>query len=94
MKYIMFEGKFGTAKAHFPGLFSNNLVHAEVAKALATMQHFGHFKPVSAGEVTHGLDMDCHGESTTLGLKSHPERDTAVLNMIDYGGWAMGDNYD
>lgn len=50
-------------------------------------------EPISAGFISFGINKQgnptcsCYGESTSLGLKSDPERDTTIakrhLNMLD-----------
>ena len=47
---------------------------------------FKHLNPISAGFVRLKVDeagkayYDCYGDSFSLGIKSHPERDSELLN--------------
>lgn len=90
MKYIVLEQKFGGMTREYPIIFPEALVHADVAEALIkTMQTTlpkAKVKAVSAGTVNSldMLDINCHGESTTLGLKSRESQDNNLIKMMDY----------
>jgi hypothetical protein len=59
------------------------------------LQHsdFKHFKPISAGFISFGINekgnptCSCYGKSISLGLESNPEQDTKIakkqLAMLD-----------
>lgn len=70
-KYIVFETD--TGKIH-PTLFPRAIKHSAFARMMPE-----HYKPVSAGFVTMGLE--CFGESTSLGLPSL-EGDTLLVRNI------------
>ncbi|QDB70627.1 hypothetical protein RSP_0048 [Pseudomonas phage RSP] len=89
MKYVMFEKRMSDGCSHMvPVIFPNTLVHDEVANAL-TLGPLKGYIPCSAGEISP-LDMQPHGESTTLGLKADEERDETVIRLNDYGGAFIG----
>lgn len=86
MKYVMFVKEGGESVGlAYPVIFSNHLVHDEVAKALLAGPLEG-FTVRSAGELS-SLDMGkcVGGKSDTLGVGSHPD-DEHIINMQDYGG--------
>lgn len=71
-----------------PVIFPERMVHAEVAQYIIHMNRMTEkatVRPDSAGFVSL-TDCKCHGESESLGIKSKPERDSAVLLRSDYGG--------
>lgn len=88
MKYIVFTKRGRLTTIHVPVVFPNMLVHADVAKMLTCdIGPLAGYKADSAGECsTFGHDFMCHGESTTLKIKSKPDRDKELLRMADYGG--------
>lgn len=88
MKYVVFVKRAKTITIHVPVVFPNMLVHADVAKMMTCdIGPLAGYKADSAGECsTFGHDFMCHGESTTLGLKAKPNRDSELLHMADYGG--------
>lgn len=83
MKYVMFKKPFGQDTTHFvPIIFPNNLIHADVAKAMQKGPLKG-YEVHSAGEISP-LGMDCTGGSDTLGVKADPA-DTNRIQFNDYG---------
>lgn len=100
MKYIMIETtpQNDDEKRFIPIIFPQELVHAEVANAMALVlrrQGIGPFCVRSAGEVATPFErstMLCHGESETLGKKSHAD-DTDIIRLIDYHK-GMADSVD
>jgi hypothetical protein len=89
MKYIMLCRKLADNTLLFePVIFSTNMVHVEISKAITRIRGNEGFVPVSAGEVywDSSGEVVCYGESETLRLKSHPERDAKIIRHHDYGG--------
>lgn len=89
MKYVMFMkqlGKSADGMKHFvPIIFPNNLVHIMIADSMtAKGAPLEGYRPVSGGEISP-LDMKCFGESSTLKMRSDPERDSRFCLMGDYG---------
>jgi len=94
MKYIVFR-VHGKLCMDIPVVFPALLVHSSVAEALIPLLReafSAESTPISAGEVSL-FDVDeCHGQSTTLHLKSRGDDDTQLLRMNDYGvGLCVGD---
>jgi hypothetical protein len=90
MKYILVEvdlPKIGTRR--FPFIFSNHMVHAEmreaalfaIAKSIAVPTEM---RVISAGEVSSLHIEGCHGESTSIGVKSRGENDDCEISTHDY----------
>lgn len=72
LKYIMIDYAF-------PVIFGSALAHKDVAFGLRDLG------PVtSAGFVQNNGDgtFSCYGESISLGIKSDPDKDTAMVNYI------------
>ena len=89
MKYVMFEKRMSDGLVHkVPVIFPNTLVHDEVSEALTAGPLKG-YAPCSAGEISP-LDMQPHGESTTLRLKADEALDETVIRLNDYGGAFLG----
>lgn len=86
MKYVMFKRELPNLTHYVPVIFPNTGVHSDIAAAIISMPGMSEFKPVSAGEVTLGFEINCSGHSTTLELASDPEHDQYVIAMNDYGG--------
>jgi hypothetical protein len=89
MKYVVFRKKSAELTIEHPVVFSNHLVHADVAGNLTNPINgvLAGYTPVSAGEVNFmnaGLDM-CSGRSSTLDLDSRPEEDSRLILLNDYG---------
>lgn len=84
MKYVMLEDTEGRK---IPIIFPDHLVHADVAmvmcKLINTRQKV-RVGPTSAGFISVGVDIQTHGESETLGLKSKPT-DTDYIIAGDAG---------
>lgn len=83
MKYIMFKQEQGDLSKLIPVIFPNDLVHADVAKALQQSVLKGH-SIVSAGSISP-LNLEAEGRSETLGVESNPIVDSHVIKMNDYG---------
>lgn len=77
----MFEVTSGNMKRKVPIIFPSTLVHSEVAKALCKLEGLSS-RIVGAGELSIKTT-GCHGESTTLGIKSK-KGDTEIINTYDY----------
>lgn len=105
MKYIVCRVLRDDEKLiDIPVVFPDALVHAMVfaqMRALLEMQYFSNEKQttviaLSAGELTSTIFTDtsddasiCHGESTSLGVKSREHEDDQLLKMNDYGAGMM-----
>lgn len=85
MKYIVLEVTHGGSTRELPVIFPELLVHANVAKALATMRGLENAKPISAGFLS-SMDVSpaCHGASESLELKSRGKVDDNLIMMHDY----------
>lgn len=86
MKYIMFKHDQGDLSKLIPVIFPNDLVHADVAKALQESVLKG-TSIISAGSISP-LNLQAEGGSETLNIESNPIVDSHVIKMNDYGaGW-------
>lgn len=86
MKYIMYRRRMDQHLCHYvPVVFPASLVHADVNSFFIAQPAMIGYEAVSAGECNVGLGATCHGRSTTMGLKSDPERDGNIIAMNDYG---------
>lgn len=83
MKYIMFKRDQGDLSKLIPIIFPNDLVHADVAKALQESVLKG-TSIVSAGSISP-LNLQAEGRSETLNVESNPVLDSHVIKMNDYG---------
>lgn len=83
MKYIMFKREQDDLTKLIPIIFPNDLVHADVAKALQETVLKNH-AIVSAGSISP-LNLQAEGHSETLGVKSNSIVDSHVIKMNDYG---------
>lgn len=83
MKYIMFKREENDLSKLIPIIFPNDLVHADVAKALQESVLKGH-SIVSAGSISP-LNWQAKGRSETLDVRSNPIVDSHVIKMNDYG---------
>lgn len=92
MKYIMLLKVYADGTKRFePVIFSDNLVHADVAEALLATEQLKGFTVASAGEVNITCD-STHGESTTLKINAD-KTDRHRINFANYGGlWEDGDD--
>ena len=81
MKYIVFLSAENDRE--IPIIFPSTLVHLDVAKVMSKV--VGTSKVTAAGELS-SLDIDatCHGESTTIGIKSRGEVDSRLIAAYDY----------
>ena len=85
MKYIMFKREMTSVAHYVPILFSETLIHSDVAKAMIDgplkdyKVHSGGF--LSSVEIPSSV----YGGSETLGVQ-HDPKDTHRINMSDYGG--------
>ena len=89
MKYVIVEATKpdSSLKVELPLVFSNFMVHADMAEALSKVlleKHGFESKPVAAGEYNI-ISGSCHGRSTTLNLASRGNVDEQVINLNDYG---------
>lgn len=83
MKYVMLKQKLGGGLYRFePVIFSQMLIHAEVAKIMIEVLKPEVFEVHSAGFYEAGR---CVGESSSLKIKSDPQDSQRIL-MADYGG--------
>jgi hypothetical protein len=104
MKYIVCQiQRDGDPFLNVPFVFPETLVHSMVfsqMRALLEHQYFSDKKKttvvcISAGFLsstvllTDGPDGLCHGESTSLGVKSRGADDDRLLMMNDYGSGAV-----
>lgn len=85
MKYVILRCARPTFIHSVPIIFPKELVHSDVARALCHMRQLADYEPVSAGEVSIGMDCTCSGFSETLQLGTRPG-DEQLINMVDYGG--------
>lgn len=85
MKYVMLMRRGTIGNHYFPVIFPKTGVHSDVAEAVISMPGMSEYSPVSAGEITTGFGLSCHGYSETLGLSAEPDRDTQIIQMNDYG---------
>lgn len=72
MKYIMFETNEGK---QYPILFPDQLTHIVMNDPLVYAIHKStkeYSRPVAAGFVSLGLDLEANGESESMNLKSRP----------------------
>lgn len=85
MKYIVLRQNFGSFAKEIPVIFPDVLVHSDVAETMKRLPELRSADVISAGFVS-SLDCDvaCHGESTTLKLKSRGEQDSKFIKMYDY----------
>ncbi len=85
MKYIMFVKPQKHLTLFIPIIFPNLLVHSDMRDILCKDSSFADCSVRSAGFLA--MDGQAHGESESLGVKSHPD-DTDIIAMNDYGaGW-------
>lgn len=88
MKYIIIVRDLGRGTlVAYPILFPNMLVHADVAKNMLRGELRG-CKVDSAGFLSC-IDHTCYGRSESLNIDSKPERDSNIIQMLDYGGQFM-----
>lgn len=80
MKYIMYR----VGNRHYPILFPDLLVHAQVADRLSTLIQFQKAVIVSAGEVSL-VALSTTGESHSLDVSAE-ELDARRINVLDYSG--------
>ena len=81
MKYIVFRTKDG--RQEIPIIFPNHLVHLEVAKAMSKI--VGTSRIVAAGEFSSlEIEANCHGKSSTIGVKSRGKEDERLIAAFDY----------
>jgi len=92
MKYIVLSVPMGpNLSREMPIIFPDALVHIDVAEVLTRLPELRHAKPVSAGFVNSmELSPACHGESTTLKLKSRGEDDDWLMRTFDYTHGIVG----
>lgn len=85
MKYIIYRTIDG--RREIPIIFPNTLVHLEVAQALSKLVETSRI--VAAGEFSSlSIEAECHGKSTTIGIKSREEIDDRLIANYDYShGW-------
>lgn len=87
MKYIVFRTIDG--RQEIPIIFPNILVHIEVAQALAKLVKTS--RVVAAGEFSSlDIDANCHGKSTTIGIKSREDEDDSLISNYDYHFGMLG----
>lgn len=89
MKYVVLEVTSKEVTREIPIIFPESLVHLEVATVVAVLLNDNGKKdvrPVSAGFISciDFKDINCHGESTSLGLKSRRDEDNRLISMMDY----------
>lgn len=87
MKYIVFRTEFSNGLIReFPVLFPSDLTHSDVSLALiANCIELKNAKPVGAGEIScTDIHPTCHGQSSTLGVKSRGKLDNVAFTMRDY----------
>lgn len=90
MKYVILDAPYRDGlRYRVPVVFSEFLIHAEVAEALKRCEGMHSSKPVSAGFCDmdpEGIDgWKCYGKSESLGLKALPEEDSETLGYLDQG---------
>lgn len=78
MKYIMYR----VGDKHYPIIFPEALVHAQVADRMNTLLQFQKAELVSAGEI-NVVAISTTGESTSLDVKAD-EKDRMRVNCMDY----------
>lgn len=79
----MFKRQEDELSKLIPIIFPNDLVHADVAKALQETVLKDH-TIFSAGSI-NPLNLKAEGRSETLGIESSSEIDSYVIKMNDYG---------
>lgn len=91
MKYIVLSAELGRGHSiELPIIFPDVLVHAQVAEHMLSLVRSTHgtskVTVVSAG-ILSSLEFEggCHGESTTLNIKSRGKKDDHLIKMHDYG---------
>lgn len=82
MKYVMMEDTNG---GKVPIIFPDALVHVEVAELAAVLMGSSgrRVQAVSAGFVSLGLNIECHGESESLGDMKAKDTDAAYIALGD-----------
>jgi len=82
MKYIMLLAVNRAGDEHLiPVIFSKRIDHDKAFDAFQHVLRFGDYvsvKPRSAGFIH--VEGNCYGESTTLGIKSHPDDSKIVYD--------------
>ena len=98
MKYIILKAKKGATSITLPIIFPDMLVHDHVARCLSlllSLMYPTHKVAVCAAGFVSSVDVgrtiECNGESTSIGVKSRGERDTALIRMADYGSCLTDD---
>ena len=85
MKYIVLRTKFKSITQLMPVIFPNHWVHSQVA---ASLIHMCGVKQNKEAEIVSAGFWDsvngCHGESTSLGVKSRGVEDTELIATHDY----------
>lgn len=94
MKYIVCRvtlkrRKFLDVPVVFPDLMVHSVMYEAIARGLAeqfTPAEGYRVRPLSAGSLA-SIDnrFECHGDSTSLKLKSRGSKDTHLLRLSDYG---------
>lgn len=89
MKYIVLQTENGDIQKELPIIFPDELVHSEVYKALVRSSDPNSdliiTGCVSAGSInSFDINPRCHGESTSLKIKSREETDDELIKMMDY----------
>lgn len=93
MKYIVMRVEDEDPKKmslEVPFAFPTIIVHSCMAAQMAALLHMQYptsakIYPISAGEFSSLGWNECHGESTSLKLKSRGEEDDQLFSMCDYG---------
>ena len=71
-----------------PIIFPDELVHEDVANSLhhVLLEHYGQKENsvISAGFISVGLILSCHGRSETLGIESRGIVDETLIRQYDY----------
>lgn len=87
MKYIILDAPYRDGlRCRVPIVFSEYLIHAEVASAIQRCTDMRLSKPVSAGFCSQDVacfdGWKCYGKSESLGVKADPIEDAETLTYL------------
>lgn len=75
-KYVMLE--------YGPVLFTDCYNHSDMKK-IGAVKSAGFFYTQANPDAEYGLDVICHGESISLGIKAQPEHDAKQIKALILG---------
>jgi hypothetical protein len=89
MKYIVLQVIHNAHVKEVPFIFPDYMIHEDVAirmsVALQAMWPGAAVKPISGGELSSlDINANCHGSSSTLGVRSRGAEDSRLFSTFDY----------